>query len=337
MTLIAGLSRNGCPILMGDLLVSSDTIANDDEFFLPTLGKISLKHLSKGVYRPTSFCQKVNLLSSQLVIAWAGSRIYAKTFMKEIIDSSLHHNPTLDSITKVYNDIDCQDQLNIIGLYRNGVEMCMFDFNSCPIDPPDASFECFKMAGSGYSGLVDVTHLLARTVTSGTPNRLEQGVFTSLILITALLSREFYTDSIFQDIYGAGYEILHPMGSGLEKFKNLTYLFWMAKEEEHGKWNILAFPFLAVSYSYHGDILVIRSVRLESRKSNKSINSCVISSDELHFICPLYRKIDESEFVGYVPTSLNTPYICIRFCWKIIVESQVHMPYLVDTRNSRYQ
>ncbi|MFQ5685737.1 MAG: pentapeptide repeat-containing protein [Candidatus Scalindua sp.] len=81
MTLIAGFSKDGCPMLMGDLLLS----AQDDPatmIVLPTIGNISKKHLTKGKYRPSSHCQKVNLLSTKLAIAWSGDCICASDFIQ---------------------------------------------------------------------------------------------------------------------------------------------------------------------------------------------------------------------------------------------------------------
>lgn len=314
MTLIAGFSKdvpNECPILMGDLLISS-TDHSDKEIVFPTIGKISNKYLSNGIYRPTAFCQKVNLLSPKLAVACAGGKAEAKRFMLEVMNANLHNNPTRDSLREVFNSID--GSLSIIGIYRNGKEMCLFDFKALQVNPPPSGFGWFKAEGSGYDMLLDVVPSLEHSVIrSGQPNKLEKGISVAVHLSGSLLSLEIQTAMTLRNLYGGGYEIVHPLGSDLVKFCDLTYLFWRAREETKGNWKVLPFPFLASNYSYHGDVLVIRSARVIPDSSTKSYK---IDNDELHIIEPIYRSIRKEEFIGYAPASLNSKWICDVFCWQ---------------------
>lgn len=153
MTLIAGYFRDGCPILMGDLLVS-DEDQSDKEFVFPTVGKVSKRDLYSGSFSPSHLCQKVILTSPKLAISWANKKIYAKSFVKSIIDANVHNNPSYEALLDIYNEIGGQGNMSIIGLYRNGSEMRIFDFESWPVDFPDPGFRYFKAAGSGYGTLL---------------------------------------------------------------------------------------------------------------------------------------------------------------------------------------
>jgi hypothetical protein len=312
MTLIAGFYREKCPVLMGDLLISSSD-NTDMEICLPTVGRISNSHLTYMGHRPTSLCQKVNLLSPQLAIAWADKKLYARAFMQEIINTNLHHNPTYDSLRRIFNEIEGQGNLNIIGIYRNGHEMCIFDFNARSINTNVSGFEYIKAAGTGYDAFSDFIPSLEDSIaTSGQLNKLEKGIATAVNFSTALLGQEIESLISLNTLYGAGYEIAHPLGSGLAKFCNITYLFWSAKEEIQNRWTLLPFPFLSSNYSYHKDILIIRSVRI----SGMSPGRCRIDSDELHVIKPIYRIVSENELIGYMPASLNCNYLCNVFLWE---------------------
>lgn len=311
MTLIAGFMNHECPILMGDLL-TSNTSESDTEMVLPTLGRISSKHLSKGNYRPSNLRQKVNHLSPQLAIAWAGRKVYAQSFMRELIRVGLHNDPEREAILDVYNGICGQGDESIIGIYRNGKEMCLFGFNALAMEAPD-EFSWFQAAGTGYLGLMSVMSNFDATVTSGQLNKLEKGIAAAVNIGTALLANEITTALPLQDLYGAGYEILRPLGSGLAKYTGLTYTFWRSEEKEPGEWRLQPFPFLATNYSYQGDILVIRSVRISP---NVGVNSCRIDSDELHVVTPIYGPADYKKMVGYTPASLNSQRMCNIFLWR---------------------
>lgn len=312
MTLIAGFLKDGCPILMGDLLLSARDDSNTEIVF-PTIGKIFNEHLSKGEYRPISFCQKVNLLSPKLAVAWTGTKRHAENFMRKVIADNIHNNPSRDSLRTVFNGIGGPGNLSIIGIYRNGKEMCIFDFDVQPIKMSIPGFKWLKVAGSGSQAFLDVCRNLESDLTSGQLNKLERGISAAVILSTALLSQEIVTILTLQNLFGAGYEILHPLGSDLVKFCGMTYLFWKAEEEEHGNWKLVPFPFLSSNYSYYKDILVIRCVRFSS---GAVLGQCKIDSDELHAFTPVYKSASPDNLIGYTPTTLNSKRVCNIFLWK---------------------
>ena len=97
----------------------------------------------------------------------------------------------------------------------------------------NSNFE-YKSAGSGYGTLLDITEIndFNLNVTSGKINKLEIGIATAVNIITALLSEELLTQSSIQNLFGAGYELVHPYKSILKKFDDLTYLFWSIEEFE---------------------------------------------------------------------------------------------------------
>lgn len=312
MTLISGFFIDGCPILMGDLLVSDEDTA-DKEFVFPTVGKVSKRDISNGNYSPSHLCQKAVLISPKLAVCWANKKIYATSFIKEIINAKAHLNPSHELISAVYNDIDGQGNLSIIGIYRSGVEMRIFDFESWPIDPPYPGFRYFKAVGSGYGSLLEMIPKLGMGVPSRKINKLERGISTALHFSTSLLSKEIIFQSSLKELFGVGYEVVHPLGASLAKFDNVTYVFWTALEEVPGEWKMIPFPFLTFNYSYNGDILIIRSVRASSIPKN---SSCKIDSDELHVISPMHTMLNPDEIIGYAPASLNSKWMCNIFLWK---------------------
>jgi len=312
MTLIAGFLKNACPILMGDLLLSARD-DSDTEIFFPTIGKISNEHLSKGEYRPISFCQKVNLLSPKLAVAWTGTKRHAGNFMRELIADNIHNNPSRYSLRKVFDRIGGPGNISVIGIYRNGKEMCIFDFDVPSVNISISGFEWLKVAGSGSQAFLDVSGNLESFVTSGQLNKLEKGISVAVTLSTALLSQEILTLLTLQNLFGAGYEIVHPLGSDLAKFCGLTYLFWKGEEEGRGNWRLLPFPFLASNYSYYKDILVIRCVRFSL---GVAVGQCKIDSDELHAFTPAYKSVTPDNLLGYTPATLNSNRVCNVFLCK---------------------
>ena len=223
MTLIAGFIKDGCPILTGDLLLSTQDNTTR-EIFLPTTGIISKEYLSKAKYKPCGLCQKVNLLSSNLAVAWAGSMDRAREFMRRVIEARLQTRPSYAALQEIFNQTNGtgDDQIAIIGIYRDGKEMRTFSFNASPVSSTGA-FEYFRAEGSGANTLVDIINHGGERITSGNPNNLERAVGTAITLDAKLLSEEILTRKPLEKAFGAGYEILHPLGQGFSKFNDLTY------------------------------------------------------------------------------------------------------------------
>ena len=165
--------------------------------------------------------------------------------------------------------------------------------------------------------MLDITEIndFNLNVTSGKINKLEIGIATAVNIITALLSEELLTQSSIQNLFGAGYELVHPYKSILKKFDDLTYLFWSIEEFEINNWRLQSSPFLVSKYSYHNDILVIRAMHI---KQNDNINSCKIEKDELHIVSPIYGTFNADKLIGFAPQTLNSKMICNVFLYKTV-------------------
>jgi len=293
-------------------LVSDNAIA-DKEFVFPTVGKVSKKDISKGDYSPSHFCQKAIQLSPKLAICWANKKIYATSFIKEIINAKAHINPTYELIEQIYRDLCGQYNLSIIGILRNGTEMRIFDFESWPVDFPNPGFQYFKAAGTGYSALMESIPKIGMGAPSRLLNKLEIGITSAIQFSTVLLSEELISQLPIESLFGVGYEIVHPLGPNLSKFADLTYVFWTALEDQPEEWKMIPFPFLTFNYSYCKDALVIRVARASQ---SGTFEACKIDSDEIHVINPIHKTMNPDELKNYSPASFNSKYICNIFLWK---------------------
>ena len=73
MTLIAQLSVNGAPFLMGDVLLSSET-RTGLKISLPLVGDINQILSDRGLPFEVKFAQKINVFDGRIAVAWSGRR-----------------------------------------------------------------------------------------------------------------------------------------------------------------------------------------------------------------------------------------------------------------------
>jgi len=97
MTLIAAFSCEGVPIILGDVVVSGPE-RTGATVGVPTVDELTNVFPAGSSYSITGTCQKVAVLSDDLVVAWAGNVIAAKTLIEELRARLRAGRMTLDSL-----------------------------------------------------------------------------------------------------------------------------------------------------------------------------------------------------------------------------------------------
>ena len=120
MTLIAQLSVNGAPFLIGDVLLSSETRTNL-RVSLPLVGDINQILADNGLPFEVEFAQKINVFDGRIAVAWSGSSIQAKRALGVLANISSRQKLTVEDIINELKAIETNDKLQLIGLLLEGV------------------------------------------------------------------------------------------------------------------------------------------------------------------------------------------------------------------------
>lgn len=302
MTLIASIQIDGCPILLGDLLLSGPAI-DTNKFSFPTKTALDIPPRVSGKLEPDGLCQKANLLSPKLAIAWSGNKDEAVSFFSQVIGAGIQNDPSKEKIYEIYADLDNPDELSVIGMLKNSSATETFGINAERLSFPNPLAQNVIVEGSGKKGLVDLLNRSDGVLSSGTSSKLELAIGKTIGIISGLFSSEIATSETLQECYGAGYEIIYPLGDHLEKFSDLTYVLWKINVKNGSIIGDVA-PFFAMKYSYFDDLLTIRSVHIADNK---------LVDDALHIIQPIFSNQHIEDFSKLSPSSLNSKYICSIF------------------------
>jgi hypothetical protein len=300
MTLISTFQINNCPILVGDLLISEESDKNN-LLNTPTKSNLLLSDTKMRIFRPVGLRQKVNLLSPDLAIAWSGNMDEAVSFYNQVIGSGICKKPSRELLVEIYHDLDNPSELSLIGMLKNESGIQSFWINAEKHSTPHPQIQNIVCAGSGQEGFLSYINNIDFNVSSGTPNNLTIAISHVIGIISALFASEIETSVTLKNLYGAGYEIVHPFGDHLTKFSDITYIFWHIDIQKDQVITEMA-PRLAMKYSYYGDILAIRSAHISENK---------ILHEDLHIINPIYSSKMKGQLIK--PASLNSNYICSVF------------------------
>lgn len=307
MTIIASFSIQEYPILFGDLLLSGDEDLNTT-MQTPSFGEIS-KIFPKGSgYVPCGLNQKITVVNEHLAVAWSGTRLYAQVIINELIHEARKKEFwTLEDLSSFFSNYDEEhgDKVSIVGFSNDGKCIFSFGYGSKCMKYKSDQYGLVRLAGSGAPDLKNYLEHLDIPYPSGVVNPLERAVSKTLAITTYMKGIETISGKNLLQYYGGGFEILSYVRKKFKKIDDVTYLIWDGRQVGNTSWE-LNLPRIAIKYSYHGDVLVIR--KSEFHPLSKSSLRC--ENNALHVVSPIYREITNRELKNIKPASLDSKFIC---------------------------
>src|SRR5581483_3145893 len=153
MTLIAQLSVNGAPFLVGDVLLSSES-RTGLKVTLPLIGDINQILADRGLPFEVAFAQKINVFDGRIAVAWSGPLIQAERALRVIETLCSRTDLTADDVLAALGAIDqsAVDKLQLIGLVLHEVRGTTVESSLFSLRVPPRSIPAFGQifaAGSG--------------------------------------------------------------------------------------------------------------------------------------------------------------------------------------------
>ena len=323
MTLIAALYINNHPVLIGDVLISCP---NPSQLIdIPTCNlKISpLEDLERGILE---LRQKVNIISSNLMVAWCGDRCAAHTLLKELKARSDAGNFTRNSLKTFFERDEIRDWMGkaevcFIGYIMDddGIKQFNYCFNEAEINqktiPPYGNT---FIAGSGSNDLI---HLLEEIVQPRQPSipkknsEFDEAVIGSLSICGALLATDF--KNILSG-YGGSFEIATLNEQEMfHKVDDITYFYWFVSncESSNPKLDLVRKAYKLI---YIKDVLVVFTLSMGQTFRPLILDSVhytefPIDECQCYKITPCYKFFRDEEIesmVSEVPIEITSELNC---------------------------
>jgi hypothetical protein len=263
MTLIAQLSINGAPLLIGDVLLSSEK-RHGLKVVLPLVGNINEVLAKHAQPFQVAFSQKVNILSDRLAVAWSGPMIEAKRGVGALSRLSSRPNLSLDDIggelTAIHEQIA---HLQLVGTLLGEAKDSMraahcFTLGMQRTDLPNAG--PVLAAGTGRDFFLDLLHR-ANWTDSGRGNEFQ----VAHVLLGALTNEEYRTGTTILNRWGGGFEAVTCPHGQFEKIGDVLHTFWTMREHENDSLTLMPMFYKTM---YWRDALIVRSARLEEASTD---------------------------------------------------------------------
>jgi hypothetical protein len=325
MTLIAQLPINGAPLLIGDVLLSSQK-RTGLKATLPLVGNINDVLAIHGQPFEVAFCQKVNILSDRLAVAWAGPMIESERALRAL--SLLSTRPNL-----ILDDIGCEltvireriANLQLVGTLLGEARGSMRTAHHFTLGVPDANVANIGRVLAAGTGRDFFLNLLGKSnwTNSGAGNEFQ----VAHVLLCALVNEEYRTARTILNRWGGGFEAVScsQRTGQFEKVGDILHTFWKMREHEDKS---LALTPMFYKTTYWRDALIIRFARLEEAGAD----TFRLASNDLTLIPPLLKQVDDYDLneLGSVDFSYRA------ICCHIFIEKSENrdLVFFVEQRES---
>lgn len=209
MTVILGFKVDALPVLVGDIVISGweqPGIAT----IIPTVGISHAVFPEGSGYTITNLKQKVNIISDNLMIAWAGSYAAAKYVISELKRLSEHQEISQDLIHHFFTEEVSQNigqqEVAFIGCISNSDHFTFFDYSyGVEIEKINHSrYGEVMISGVGKDDVQEILQDIERQSARDDLSRFHNAVIATLTLCGYLMARDKRS---LRNFFGGGYEI----------------------------------------------------------------------------------------------------------------------------------
>lgn len=259
MTLVARFQREGRNFLVGDLLISTPSCkyVNVDLPTIPVRNQsIAGVEFANQKSAPAWLCQKVTILSDQVVVGWAGDARVAK----EVIGRLRQYFARLESSEKLgHLPITAEERakFNLLGLAGIGDQVYSFesgnDIRYLDVD----GFNDLAVIGTGTEQFLEHIKVPAESCNDSRVDKYSDLIAQVHLVLNGMLASEMKSQDTLREVFGGGFELAFCNYGKFVKAGDMLYLAFIARFKEDG---IELEYFQMFRYGYDGDILVIRII-----------------------------------------------------------------------------
>ncbi|MET3977444.1 hypothetical protein ABIB62_000010 [Mucilaginibacter sp. UYP25] len=256
MTLISFTANYGRPILIGDLLTTSD--APRPAAQIPAFLSNIDDSLPDNASYPFELKQKIYVIKDTIALGLAGNVYQMTDFLKDIKGFFNYHESTEANLKKFMADYD-----------KNAIDDCcilvfIVEYLGEEFHPSvhthgnweqyeDSLVQLGLITGSGKNAFFEKLAL----VNAGDRDE-DKARTINLSLLSMFIAEERYTMDSIVEAWGAGFEVIEYSGGKFKKMDDHTFVICHSKLNETGT-AIINEPFLIMHYTYHGEVLTINT------------------------------------------------------------------------------
>jgi hypothetical protein len=354
VTLIANSTNYSFPLMIGDLLMSSEE--KNSEVQIPVFLKDVENRLpTNQKFFPFRLRQKIYVLTDNMCIGLAGLEFEMRLFLEDIKLYFKFHESSKKEIEKFYNEYDFSNfsGSSLLIMYAEKTkdghlihQITRGHWNYKESKMLEHLYTC----GSGSKTFMEFSDYYGEFYESQNTPSLNRAISLNFAILCNILSVERITLETIKSYWGAGFETIYFDGNKFKKITDITFLICTGKVNLDDESYEIA-PFIALNFRYHNEILVITStdfkkvegyavLPLTMKKEDVDINQIPnITNFNSHTFCTTF-VLEFSNGTVYSPSvftenNINHPGFKIDFTSngssEIWINSEVEQKLVKDT------
>lgn len=256
MTLIAAFTVNNIPVILGDIMISNPVHGGDVETSMPSVSDVNKLICNHTKLRVVGLIQKVNLVSEQVCIAWSGSYVHARLFLKYMRSHCKGKRLSLAEYDRVIDGYPGEDlgDISIISYFHGGHGFGRRYLNA-PLFDLDG-FSDLQAAGSGTPAFIQSLGDLAGSSLGGQTSALADAIRPAIAFTTHAFGSQIVTGNGAIEGWGGAFEIAYPTSDRWIKLSNVLHLTWIVHDSEQVRIAPVCVPYF-VKITYRGERMVV--------------------------------------------------------------------------------
>lgn len=261
MTLICRFSVLKAPIVVGDVLLSSEK-RTGLRTNLPLVGDINRILEKRGLSFQVSFAQKVNILSDRLVVAWSGPILQAERALRVLSAAASRQKLDKSDIQSELQAIDPEkiDALQLIGVLVTDVHGDQVSASTFAWNVPRTEVPGLGMVHAAGTGKEEFIRLLGSTdwTLAGMANERQ----VAHLILGDLVNMEYRRGGTIENRWGGGFEAVTFAGDSgrFQKVGEILHTFWAVNMSSPDKAHFVP---MFYKTTYWRDALIVRHARFE--------------------------------------------------------------------------
>ena len=263
MTLIAATINAGYPILLGDILVTSETGGQEQP--IPTfLGSVNHRLPPNRKYEPALLTRKIYVVTDQLAVGLAGLNREMKLFLDDLKSRFNLLPVTEPHLLAFLEECGASAYPNIAAILLHAAPTpegtlisCHHIGNSWRAASTKAFGDVFA-CGSGSEDFIQDAGQEWSVPVRSLSDGLTQAISLNYCLIGNILGQERISLATIEKHWGAGFEMIYFDGKRFRNMEDITIVLWHGRlNVATGKWDVNPLTILNYRYSSDGEVLVI--------------------------------------------------------------------------------
>lgn len=266
MTFVARMIIDGCPVLLGDALISGPG-KNAGVFPTTVCYAATEEQIAQGSV-PLSLKRKLGLIHGRMAYGWAGRLQVVHEVLNEYlfrVDPSDICHKTFAGYVEGLSEATSKEISLATIFYNSDGSYDLGSFGSDCVELPAGEFGKILLLGTGKRAFDEFRSIYNYRPMPWVPSELPQDLMNILgkcgNMMGSLLSNEMLEHTTLHDNFGGAYETIFGYKGRLNRMDDIMHYFWSAIVPEEGRLQIQDRPQVGIHCDYEGETLVVRTYR----------------------------------------------------------------------------